>query len=74
MKLGIVGLGRMGANLVRRLLFAVADKAQLDQVKVGDKIRFMAVQNNGRMVVPQIQAAKRCVPKPRIARWNWRSV
>ena len=40
------------------MVFAAADKAMLDRVKVGDKIRFMAVQTNGRMVVTELQAAK----------------
>ena len=40
------------------MVFAAGDKAMLDRVKVGDKVRFMAVQDNGRMVVTEIQVAK----------------
>ena len=40
------------------MVFAAADKTMLDRVKVGDKVRFMVVQDNGRMVVTEIQAAK----------------
>ncbi len=40
------------------MVFAAADKALLDRVKVGDKVRFMAVQDNGRMLVTEIQVAK----------------
>ena len=39
------------------MVFAAGDKAMLDRVKVGDKVRFMAVQDNGRMVVTEIQVA-----------------
>lgn len=40
------------------MVFTAADKALLDRVKVGDKIRFMAVQDNGKMTVTEIQPAK----------------
>lgn len=40
------------------MVFAAADKTMLDRVKVGDKVRFMVVQDNGRMVVTEIQVAK----------------
>ena len=40
------------------MVFAAGDKAMLDLVKVGDKVRFVAMQDNGRMVVTEIQAAK----------------
>ena len=39
------------------MVFAAADKAMLDQVKVGDKVRFVVVQDKGRMVVTEIQVA-----------------
>ena len=40
------------------MVFAAGDKAMLDRVKVGDKVRFVVVQDKGRMVVTEIQAAK----------------
>lgn len=40
------------------MVFVVRDKALLDNVKVGDKIEFMVIRENGRMVVTQIQPAK----------------
>ena len=40
------------------MVFAAGDKAMLDLVKVGDKVRFVAMQDKGRMVVTEIQAAK----------------
>jgi len=39
------------------MAFAVADKALLDQVKVGDKVRFRAANQEGRMTVTEIQSA-----------------
>ena len=40
------------------MVFVVKDKALLDTVSVGAKIRFMAANENGRMVVTDIQPAK----------------
>lgn len=40
------------------MVFNAKDKALLDKVQVGDKIRFMVVSEGGKMVVTDIQAAK----------------
>jgi Cu(I)/Ag(I) efflux system protein CusF len=40
------------------MVFTVKDKALLDNVKVGDKIQFMVINEDGKMVVTQIQPAK----------------
>lgn len=40
------------------MVFTAEDKTLLDGVKVGDKVKFMAVNENGKMVVTGIQAAK----------------
>lgn len=40
------------------MVFMAKDKALLDKVKVGDKIRFMVVEEGGKMVVTDIQPAK----------------
>ena len=40
------------------MVFTAKDKALLDGVKVGDKIQFMVVNENGKMVVTDIQPAK----------------
>ncbi|WP_310568428.1 copper-binding protein [Hydrogenophaga sp.] len=40
------------------MVFVVKDKALLDAVSVGAKVRFMAVRENGRMVVTDIQPAR----------------
>ncbi len=40
------------------MVFIAKDKAMLDQVKAGDKIRFMAVQEGGKLTVTEIEAAK----------------
>ncbi|MDQ3060884.1 MAG: copper-binding protein [Pseudomonadota bacterium] len=40
------------------MVFTVKDKALLDNVKVGNKIEFMVIRENGRMVVTQIQPTK----------------
>jgi len=40
------------------MVFTAKDKALLDGVKVGEKVKFMAVNDNGKMVVTDIQAAK----------------
>jgi Cu(I)/Ag(I) efflux system periplasmic protein CusF len=38
------------------MVFTVKDRALLDSVKAGDKVRFKAVQEAGRFVVTEIQA------------------
>lgn len=40
------------------MVFVARDKALLDTVKVGDKIRFMVIDDNGKLVVTDIQPAK----------------
>ena len=40
------------------MVFTAKDKALLDAVKIGDKVKFMAVNDNGKMVVTDIQKAK----------------
>ncbi|GDY37511.1 MULTISPECIES: copper-binding protein [unclassified Acidovorax] len=40
------------------MVFAAKDKALLDKAKVGDKIQFMVVSENGKMVVTAIEPAK----------------
>jgi Cu(I)/Ag(I) efflux system protein CusF len=40
------------------MVFTAKDKTLLDGVKVGDKIQFMVVNESGKMVVTDIQAAK----------------
>jgi len=40
------------------MVFAVVDKALLDKVKAGDKVRFRAASQDGRMTVTDIQAAE----------------
>ena len=39
------------------MVFTAKDKALLDKVKVGDKIRFMAADEGGKMIVTDIQSA-----------------
>ncbi|WP_024303464.1 copper-binding protein [Pseudogulbenkiania sp. MAI-1] len=39
------------------MIFIAKDPAMLEKVKVGDKIRFMVTQENGKMVVTEIQLA-----------------
>lgn len=39
------------------MVFTAKDKALLDQVKVGDKIRFMVSHEDGKMLVTEIQPA-----------------
>ena len=39
------------------MAFSVADKALLEQVKVGDKVRFRAADQDGRMTVTEIRSA-----------------
>ncbi len=40
------------------MVFGVSDAGMLDQVKAGDKIRFRAANQDGKMTVTEIQAAK----------------
>ena len=39
------------------MVFTAKDKALLDKVKVGDKIRFVAAEEGGKMIVTEIQVA-----------------
>lgn len=49
----IKSLGMPGMTMV----FGVADKAMLAKVKAGDKVRFTAVNDTGRLVVTELQPA-----------------
>jgi len=40
------------------MVFSVKDKAALDALKVGDKVRFKPVQESGRYVVTEIQVVR----------------
>mgnify|MGYP001627216822 CR=1 FL=1 len=40
------------------MVFNVADPAVLDQIKAGDKVRFRAASEGGKMTVTEIQAVK----------------
>ena len=40
------------------MVFAVKDKAMLDQLKAGDKVRFKAVNEAGKYTVTDIQVAR----------------
>ena len=40
------------------MVFVAKDKTMLDQVKAGDKVRFMVIRENGQMVVTDIQPIK----------------
>ena len=40
------------------MVFAAKDKALLDKVQVGDRIRFMVISEGGKMVVTAIEPAK----------------
>lgn len=40
------------------MVFAAKDKALLDKTQVGDKIRFMVINEGGKMVVTAIEPAK----------------
>lgn len=40
------------------MVFDVKDAKALDTVKAGDKVRFKAVNDNGKMVVVEVQPAK----------------
>lgn len=50
----IKNLGMPGMTMV----FRVKDKAMLDQVQTGDKIKFKVVREDEKMVVTEIQTAK----------------
>ncbi|GHD58654.1 copper-binding protein [Jeongeupia chitinilytica] len=39
------------------MVFAVADKTQLDQVQPGDKVRFRAASEGGKIIVTDLRAA-----------------
>ena len=40
------------------MVFTVKDKALLNNLKLGDKVKFMVVNEAGKMIVTDIQAAK----------------
>ena len=40
------------------MVFVAKDKSMLDRVKAGDKVRFMAIHENGQMMVTDIQPIK----------------
>jgi Cu/Ag efflux protein CusF len=40
------------------MVFVAKDKALLENVKAGDKVRFMTVHENGQMIVTDIQPIK----------------
>ena len=40
------------------MVFVVKDKAMLDTVKAGDKVRFKAVSDGGKLTITQIDLAK----------------
>jgi len=40
------------------MAFRVADQAMLDQIKTGDKIRFLAEKKNGALTVTKLETAK----------------
>jgi Cu(I)/Ag(I) efflux system protein CusF len=40
------------------MVFAVRDKAMLDAIQPGDKVRFKAADQNGKIVVMELVAAK----------------
>jgi Cu/Ag efflux protein CusF len=40
------------------MVFLVKDKSYLDKVKVGDKIKFTVMMENGKMVITEIRAAR----------------
>ena len=40
------------------MVFQVTDRALLDKVQVGDKVRFKAQSDNGKLMVSEIQAVK----------------
>ena len=40
------------------MVFAVKDKAMLDKLKTGDKVRFKVVNDSGKLTLTEIQPAK----------------
>ncbi len=40
------------------MVFGVKDKSYLDKVKVGDKVKFAVVMENGKMVITEIKGSK----------------
>jgi Cu/Ag efflux protein CusF len=40
------------------MVFYAGDKAMLDQVREGDKVRFLVVQEAGKMTVTKIEPAR----------------
>jgi Cu/Ag efflux protein CusF len=40
------------------MVFVVKDKSMLDKVNTGDKVRFMAIHENGQMIVTDLQPIK----------------
>lgn len=40
------------------MVFVARDKSMLDKVKAGDKVRFMAIHENGQMIVTELQPIK----------------
>jgi len=40
------------------MVFVAKEKSMLDQVKAGDKVRFMVVHENGQMIVTDLQPIK----------------
>ena len=40
------------------MVFLAKDKSMLDQVKAGDKVRFMTIHENGQMIVTDLQPIK----------------
>jgi len=41
------------------MVFHAGDKAMLDQVREGDKVRFLVVQESGKMTITQIEPVRR---------------
>lgn len=40
------------------MVFVAKDKSMLDKVKTGDKVRFMVIYENGRMIITDLQPSK----------------
>lgn len=40
------------------MVFVAKDKAMLDKLKAGDKVRFMTVHENGQMIVTDLQPSR----------------
>jgi Cu(I)/Ag(I) efflux system periplasmic protein CusF len=40
------------------MVFNIKDKASFEKMKVGDKIKFLAVNENGKMMITKIEAAQ----------------